>query len=796
VGANSPEWVAAALGAILRGAVIVPADAEASAGFVRRMAESVQPALILHGPGQEPSDLPVASVSLTAALEHPGSERRPDGPTVGRDDPALILYTSGTTSQPRGVILTHGNLLTQAAVFRRWGLLTRWWPVRLLALSPLSHIQGFLIGLVVPLTLGLSVLYSVSVEPTHVIHTIRQNRVHLLLAVPRVQQLLARTLRHLPYRGGPRTIGERAGALRFFPLRRHVLFRATHAELGYTFWALLVGGAPLEPDDERFWYECGYVLVQGYGLTETSALVSVNVNGPFRARLGSVGKPLPHHQLQLAADGEICVRGPGVSPGLFEHADRSAYAADGWLRTGDLAAQDSAGKLWFRGRKEDVIVTSAGLNVHPEDVEVTLRRCTGVRDAVVLGLGNGSHTEVHAVLLLQEGTPAHEAVGEANRALEPHQRIQGWTVWPAEDFPRTSLHKVRRADLAGAVRDGLAPSLAPVLEAPTPPQHGEIRAEPDRRRRLGMLARHLADRTEEADPDQANLLMEDLGLGSLDVVELLTLVEGLRSRPLTGLTVTPRTSVSELADMARSPTVPHRGRALPERQPAWSDSSAARLLRRVSQPLLIGTWSRSSIALAVEAAVPAGALPRPAIIAATPHHHWLDVFAVQAALPGRWPTVTVTNRDFSEYFAPSPGIPRRTRVSVGLAYYALMPLCFDFAIIPNYGSTRAGLYELGRAIERGLSPIVFPRGLAPPGTDNRRHEPGVAMMAIESGLPLIPVVIEGNDHLRVWPAGRRARVTVRLGTPLAVGPGADAADLIERLEAAYDRLVRGGGEQR
>jgi long-chain acyl-CoA synthetase len=219
-------------------------------------------------------------------------------------------------------------------------------------------------------------------------------------------------------------------------------------------------------------------------------------------------------------------------------------------------------------------------------------------------------------------------------------------------------------------------------------------------------------------------------------------------------------------------------------------------VRRVTQPLLIGAWARCCARVVVEWVPPATPVQGPCILAATPHHHWLDAFAVQAALAGWWRTVTVTNRDFSEYFAPDAGVPLATRLGVGLAYHLLWPLVFGFVIVPNAGDTRAGLFELGRAIDRGLSPLAFPKGLAPPGEDNPRHEPGIALMAIQTGLPVVPVRIEGNDGLTLRPGRSRPAVTVRVGAALAVSPSAAVADVVEGLEAAFARLsaaARAGG---
>jgi long-chain acyl-CoA synthetase len=765
-GANSPEWGAAALGALLRGAVVVPIDADATPARARAVASAAEPRLLLHDDDVDAHALGVPSLALRS-VEH-ASEPRVEVVAVSPEDPAVLLYTSGSTRDPRPLVLTHRNLASQVGSFRRWRLLTRLRAFRLLALSPLGHVQGLVVGLLVPLSLGLGVLYSESVAPAHVIATIRGNRINLLLAVPGVQRLLADALRNDRGADG-RTLAERTAGIRRFLVRRHVLFLATHRRLGYTFWTLLVGGATLPPEDERFWYEAGYVVAQGYGLTETSALVTVRVNSPLGARLGSVGRALGEQHVRVADDGQVLVRGPNVVPG---EAD-----PDGWLRTGDLGRFDRAGRLWLRGRANDVIVTGEGLNVHAEDVEAALRSVAGVHDAVV-GDAEG-RGQVHAVLLLDRGERAEAAVAQANASLEPYERVRSWSVWPEPEFPRTSLLKVRRADVLARARaragEPRAADAAVDLEA--------VRGESDRRRRLELLARHVADGSVDGGPDPR---IDELGLGSLDAVELLTLLEELAARPLDA-TVTPATTV---ADLRLALERPPRRSGLPTRQPRWAGALPGRCVRAATRPLLVGGWSQLSAR--VSTVRPASWPGRPVIVAAAPHRHWLDAFAVQAALPPRVRTITATNRDFRERFDPAPGAPRGERLAVGLAYHLLWPLAFEFAIVPNYGSTREGLHELGRALDRGLSPIAFPKGLAPPGAPNPRHEPGMAVLAVQSETPVVPAWLEGNDGLSVVPRGRRAHVRVRFGEPIAVRSTTSPEDVVERVERAYAELAGAG----
>jgi 1-acyl-sn-glycerol-3-phosphate acyltransferase len=201
--------------------------------------------------------------------------------------------------------------------------------------------------------------------------------------------------------------------------------------------------------------------------------------------------------------------------------------------------------------------------------------------------------------------------------------------------------------------------------------------------------------------------------------------------------------------------------------------------------LLVGGWAHVSARVTAER--PASWRRGSVIVAAAPHRHWLDGFAVQAALPRGLRTITVTNRDFAERHAPA----RRDRAAMGLAYHVFWPLAFEFAIVPNYGSTRVGLNELGSALDRGLSAISFPKGLAPPDRPNPRHEPGMAAIAIQSETPIVPAWLEGNDELAVLPRHGRPHVTVRFGAPIEVRARMTPDEVVERVEEAFAALARG-----
>ena len=282
--------------------------------------------------------------------------------------------------------------------------------------------------------------------------------------------------------------------------------------LGLKFWAFVVGAAPLDPSLEEFWGRLGFVVVQGYGLTETAPIVTLN--HPFSASRGSVGKTIPGVEVKIAPDGEILVRGENVTQGYFDAEQATADAfEDGWFRTGDIGEVDAQGRLFIRGRKKEMIVTADGLNVFPEDVERAIAVVPGVRDAAVVGARQGSDERVHAVLVLEPGASADDIVREANLHLPDPQKIRGVSVWPGRELPRTEgTRKLKRREIAALGRDRRG-RRAPAASG------ASVEA---------LLAHYAGGRA--VGPGTT---MDELGLSSLERVELMVALEDRFRRPST-----------------------------------------------------------------------------------------------------------------------------------------------------------------------------------------------------------------------------------------------------------------------
>ncbi|MFQ5789431.1 MAG: AMP-binding protein, partial [Acidobacteriota bacterium] len=634
-GENRPEWIVVFWGSLARGVEVVPVDFGSSPRLLSRIQAEVQAKLLVRGRIAPPAQTEIPVVSFDELENVAGNEDFHLAP-VSPCDVVQIVYTSGTTGEPKGVVHRHANICANLSPFQeeidKYKKYARpFQPLRILDMLPLSHLFGQSLGAFFPILLEGAVVFMHELHPGAVIETIRRERVSVLVAVPRLLKNLRleieRTI-ELPS-SRPSRQGLLGGLERWW---RH---RKVHGAFGWKFWAIVVGGARLPPEEEEFWWVLGLALIQGYGLTETSPVVATN--HPFRAHRGSLGKVVAGQEVRIAADGEILVRGPSVVSDYFGKAPEGGRLdEDGWLHTGDIGYMDDEGRLYYRGRKKDVIVTADGLNVYPQDVESVLNGLSEIKDSAAIGLPRNGEEQVHAVLLLADSAADPEKlVHEANRELETHQRIRSWSVWSGEVFPRTpSTFKIKR----GEVRRRIL-ALESGKEGATVPEEGGLE---------GILA-GLAGRKASELQDSIRLA-EDLGLSSLDRVDLLSRLEDdygmeldeesfvelatvgdLRkwlhetSRQLTGLSV----GAEKIERLEKLP--PPSVEGLPRWTRAWPIRWArAMFLQTLTLPLF-----RHYIELSVEGLGHLDAVHPPVIFAAN-HNSDLDTLAVLAGLPYPW----------------------------------------------------------------------------------------------------------------------------------------------------------------
>ncbi len=455
-GNNRPEWVAAFFGTLLLGAIAVPIDTQSTEDFLTLVQDATQPRYMFIGLEQEqrlegshPRFLLLEELINRLETLDPLAEA--DALTgVEPDDIAELVFTSGTTGSPKGVILTHRNISSNVAMAAPLFRVTP--KNRVLGILPLSHMFEQVADLFVPLSGGATVVYLSSLRPDAIFTAMAHYRITNMGCVPRVLELFADGIKREARRQNRLSQLERAHSLACrLPFRwRSLLFKKIHQRMGGCFEYFAVAGARLDVQLGRWWEGLGVKVVQGYGMTEASPVVTT---GTLKDRdYSSVGRPLPGVEVKITEDDEIWVRGENVTPGYWQNPEATNNAfTDGWYKTRDLGYFDSKGRLHIRGRKDNMFVLGNGMNVYPEDIEQVLSQDSRLSDAVVLGLPSGDDVEVHGVLLTGKPEAAADIVRTANGQLAPHQRIQRYTVWPEETFPVTPTMKPKRADITARV---------------------------------------------------------------------------------------------------------------------------------------------------------------------------------------------------------------------------------------------------------------------------------------------------------------------------------------------------------
>ncbi len=450
---NSGEWIAAFHGCILRGVLVVPLDAYGSADFAFRVIADVKPKLavgdanLLRQLPNDPAPPGLPRIAFEEWRDQLPAEEAGSVTGLGRDTPLQILFTSGTTGDPKGIVHTHGNVLASvgpieqaAQKYMRYEKYVH--PLRFLHTLPLSHVFGQTMGIWIPPVFRAEVHFESRLVAPRLIETIQRERISVLAAVPRVFALLKTHLETTR----PQLADQLDASKGISAGKRWWRFRAVHHAFGFKFWALISGGGALPAPVEQFWNALGFVVVQGYGMTETTALITLN--HPFHVARGTIGKPLPGREVKIGPDGEVLVRGPMISSSTWSGGELR-QREDEWLSTGDLAETQPTGELRFLGRKSEVIVTGTGVNIHPEDLEAVIEEQPGVAACAVVPIETPSGPEPCAVIAMRgPADQAPLAIEAANARLAAFQRVLRWKLWPEPDLPRTSTGKVRRKAVA------------------------------------------------------------------------------------------------------------------------------------------------------------------------------------------------------------------------------------------------------------------------------------------------------------------------------------------------------------
>jgi long-chain acyl-CoA synthetase len=556
-----------------------------------------------------------------------------------------------------------------------------------------------------------------------------------------------------------------------------------HSAFGLKFWAFVVGAAPLPPDVEEFWRRLGFAVVQGYGLTETAPIVTLN--HPFRTSKGSVGTAIAGVEIRIADDGEILVRGENVTSGYYQptpnaqrptpnHSQRptpnseSVFDSEGWLHTGDIGERDEQGRLFIKGRKKEMIVTPDGLNVFPEDVERVLDEQPGVRESAVVGAIDGAQERVHAVLVVDPGTDVDAVIRQANTRLQDHQRIRTTSIWPGANLPRTEgTRKLKRS----AIRDWVRAGGSPVAAQTGDPL--EL-----------LLARFAHGRAVSL-----TTTLDELGLSSLERVELMVALE---DKFQTRLDEGRFSEVASIADLKRLVEAPAAAEGVeePVEFPSWNRTWPVRVVRRLCQATWMVPLTRAFAWARVEGLEHLRDIHGPVVFASN-HQSHMDGPVILAALPGRWRArvaPAMAKEFFKAHFFPRDHTWREWFTN-SLNYYLAAFFFNAFPLPQREAGARQTLKYIGELTGAGWSILIFPEGMRSPTGQIKPFRGGIGMIGSRLDIPIVPIRIDDVDQL--MPMGstfvKPGRVRVTFGAPLRLR-GDDYAALAAEVERAVRSL--------
>ena len=832
---NHPRWVAAYLGTIAAGCTVVPLDTALHADEVAKLLKDSGASLLFCDAKHVPvtrealaeahlglvlmdpdrmADAPVRDQwlgNLPAIFDAgPGQFQSADSPL---DDIACLLYTSGTTADPKGVMLTHANFLGEVEAVFNWVDIG---PAdALLGVLPMFHVLAQMANLLLPLVKGSRVVYLETLNTTELLRALQERNITAFAVVPQFYYLIHdRIFQEVGKRGAVtqkifqslmelnralRTVGINAGP---------IFFGKIHATLGKKMRYLATGGSRFDPEIARDFHALGIDVLQAYGLTETTA--AVFANSPKNNVIGSVGQAMKGVEAKIVdpqpqedggpAVGEVALRGAVVMKGYWNRPDATAAVLrDGWFFTGDLGYFDSHGNLFLIGRKKEVIVLSNGKNVYPEEIEAHYLKSPFIKEIAVMGLegkpGEGGD-RLHAVIVPNFDVLRQRKIVNAKEVIRfdieglsqqiaSAKRIGSYDIWQ-EDLPRTTTRKIKRFEVEKRVKANQARRVTDdsdlTAERPLTADEMAWLDQPDVQRALKIVCE--AARTAPQSLRPKHSLELDLGLDSMQRVELLSQIEEELGGNVEEVQLAEIYMVRDLVDAVLQSAASGAGskqatfagwKAILAEEPTDPDVPA--LVR--PQPGIETFWylvsrvvqivSRDLFHLRVSGLEK---LPKQGpFILSSNHQSYIDPVVMAGVLPEnilRNSFAVGTSEIFGEGFMRR--LARWLRVVV---------------VDPDANpvtAMRAGAFGL----RQGRILILYPEGERSIDGTPKTFKKGAAILSIHMQVPIVPVAIDG--FYEAWPRGKNffqklAPLKIEFGEPILPPPESEAS------EAAYDKLT-------
>jgi len=686
---NSIEYVVLYFSCILSGIIVVPLDIMTDKKLLKKIQNQVHPKAIFQSKDLE---------NLTKQIEK--IKGKPKKPKILPRDILEIIYTSGTTNEPKGVVLTNENITSGInSAVQTIPLKIK---LKILNLLPLSHIFSQVYGLFFSIYFNHEIFFIDTIQTRKIIFFIKNKKINGVILVPGVLQSLKNRLER----------------------------ESISSNLGSQFRLIGVGGTYLDVELEKWWKKHLISVIQGYGLTETSSVVSGN---SIIGKTGSVGKIAENVEVKLAKDKEILVKGKNIFSGYFKDTEKTKQAFENkWFKTGDLG-EIKNNCLYIKGRKKDIIITSSGLNVYPVDIELVLNKMPEIDESCVLQKDN----QIHAILILNKKANLPNIIKQANKKLLEHQKIQSSSIWPETSFPKTLLGKIKKyvvlEKLGSKIKEPYTykDKLFNIIDKILKPSQ-----------KINLKSK-----------------LSDLGMDSLKRVELISEFELAFDTEINETKITQYTNVNDLQKIIKEP-------ALSIKFKKWPLNPLAKLTRIIFQNFLFYPYIRIFNKIEYFGTENLNLTSKPAIFVSN-HQSVLDTPMINKILTKNNFKTAIPADSYHVF-----GIG--TKPSFLKLYMKLRGFCT--ALFYNgypFGETIGtdkSLEFTGEFIDRNYSIIIFPEAQRTRNGKMNKFKLGVGYLALNMNVPIIPIKIEGL--FEIMPAGRYAipkkfgKSKVKIGKPI------------------------------
>ncbi|MDD5658557.1 MAG: AMP-binding protein [Actinomycetota bacterium] len=711
---------------------------------------------------------------------------------VDCSDLAEIVFTSGSTSKPKGVLLSHRNISSNLSAAKP--VIKKWQKVfnliinpRLLSLVPLSHMYGQAIGIFIPLMIKSSVIFLNSINPEEILKAIKKEKICILGALPKLISLIKN---RIVRKYGLDSDSFKMKYKRLRNIRwwiRFPLFLPLKIKIGWRLIAIISGGAAIDFETEDFFRCLAYSIFQGYGLTETAPMITLT--DPSKNKKGSVGSFLSGQEIKII-DGEIYIRGENVSTGYFDLKKQTVKEfGDSWFKTGDIAEVDSDGDVFIKGRTDDLIIRPDGLNIYPYDIENVLKSVSGIiKDCAVFDIkqsdiykngNNAAIQKIHAVLLIDfenhpnvSETELNELIGKANGKLNAYQKIDSFSIWHEVDFPRTFTLKPKKTEIKRVILEKLKKENKFVLGRKQDIGYEEFEESQESQLYDIVNSFHRITRQDISNKENVNL-RDDLGFDSLDIIELESAIEEKFDMEPGIANITKDMNLRDIENLVKNQ--PEKAYKIPFFSFPYSIFFV--ILRTIFQTVYFPFFSILYRRKYSQREFLKN-LKEPTIFISN-HVSLIDTFVILYSLPMKirvkLTTVMSIEHHFLNYFKGSGNFLRRFFEALGFYIF----ICFILNVVPlsRTHGFKQSFENIGALIDKGWNVLIFPEGSITVNGNIKPFESGIGIIAKDMRVPIVPIRIDGlRDllHNGILPIGHLPKippVTITFGKQIEISKG-------------------------